>query len=771
MSSFLFLYELNNDVFTTSIRTYTVITTFLNYNLKSYKCAKINLKIVAFYYEGDLEIFELMKNDFNKYSEENNLDIEVSYVYYSSENCTIYTADYGSTIEHILKKKSEKYDIYYYDVMYSPRYSQYFIDIKDYIPEHIKLYSPGIASDICTYNGKWVGLSLNIKYSVLYYNTKLFEKYDINIPQTWDDFLEIGKYILKKEKEDGNNNLIGYNGLFPDSESELISAIEFIHSFRNSIDSPTPEYDSKEAINALNKIKQIKDELESNEAFQSGEYGAVMNLLTENAIFLKWWYYYNLNDEGYSKIPIVGNYEGVSASGIGGMNAGISKYISKENIDASIEFLKFITSKEFQKKLLINKISFSSMTSLYDDDEVCQVVDCEIFKKMQFIPRPSVVDYDEYSFNFRNYLKKFLYGNETAEDTLNNIIDITKIYYISINPNQSSSIGLYSFIITIVIAVLIILFSIFIFMEKYKGLFDYISKDLWIIFFIGLLINLSYIFTEYGEVTNIKCKLKPLLLSIGCNLTFTPFLYKLIVNFQERNKYFDYIEKNKYLFIFFINTLDVFLNLIFFISPFTPQYKNSLNGKKYKYCGINNSLSIYILSVLVIEKIILLLVILFFIFIEWNIIKTNRDVKLLTSAIYIDIILYILFVTFKFISIENYIVYSGIRIVVIMLYVLSNFLFIYFFRIFFILTKKEETIKLYINKIHTIDVTTSNYNNENTSFNNTSTINSCYSTNKRMSFSKIMNYHNSTKGKDSWASGLNTLPSNQNQVINSNITS
>ncbi|ORX64397.1 periplasmic binding protein-like II [Anaeromyces robustus] len=231
------------------------------------ECKNINIKAVSLLYTGDEEFFSVLENDFNKYSEENNL-----------ENSTLFASDYSGTIQYLLNKKSTKYDVIFYDVMYSPRFASYFIDLKDYLPkDHIDIYSKGIAPNICTYNGKWVGLPIRINFSVLYCNKILLEKYGKDIPKTCDEFIDTGKYILNKEKE-GNNTLIGYNALFPDFEVSLISAMETIFSFRKSVNSPMPKYDSKEAIDALNKLKQMKDELESNEAFQSDYYELATNL-------------------------------------------------------------------------------------------------------------------------------------------------------------------------------------------------------------------------------------------------------------------------------------------------------------------------------------------------------------------------------------------------------------------------------------------------------------------------------------------------------------
>jgi hypothetical protein len=123
------------------------------------KCSKIKLKAVSFSYDNGI-VPNYLAHEFNKYAEEKNLDIELSILLYTEKNSTLYVNDYGSTIEYLLRRGSTKYDIYFYDNMYSQRYSQYLINLEDYLSkDHIALYSSGIASETCRYNKKWVGLS------------------------------------------------------------------------------------------------------------------------------------------------------------------------------------------------------------------------------------------------------------------------------------------------------------------------------------------------------------------------------------------------------------------------------------------------------------------------------------------------------------------------------------------------------------------------------------------------------------------------------------
>ena len=45
---------------------------------------------------------------------------------------------------------------------------------------------------------------------VLYSNKHLIDKYHQKIPKTWDELIEIALDIIEKEKNEGNDNIIGY---------------------------------------------------------------------------------------------------------------------------------------------------------------------------------------------------------------------------------------------------------------------------------------------------------------------------------------------------------------------------------------------------------------------------------------------------------------------------------------------------------------------------------------------------------------------------------
>jgi len=43
---------------------------------------------------------------------------------------------------------------------------------------------------------------------------KYLNKYNKDVPKTWDELIETSKYIMNEEKKINNTNLLGYNGGF-----------------------------------------------------------------------------------------------------------------------------------------------------------------------------------------------------------------------------------------------------------------------------------------------------------------------------------------------------------------------------------------------------------------------------------------------------------------------------------------------------------------------------------------------------------------------------
>jgi len=167
------------------------------------------------------------------------------------------------------------------------------------------------------------------------------------------------------------------------------------------------------------------------------------------------------------------------------------------------------------------------------------------------------------------FLNEFLYGNKSAIDVLQEIDDITKIYHISLNGD--SYIGLIFIIVISFLSFIILFSSIFYFIDRFIPFFDFLSFDFWIITLIGDIIIIMTSLTEYGVITVTKCQIRLIMLSLGVTFNITPTLQKLIANFPEENKLSTWVIKYKYLFFLLFIMMEIILNGLMFIDPYSVE--------------------------------------------------------------------------------------------------------------------------------------------------------------------------------------------------------
>ncbi|KAL6633006.1 periplasmic binding protein-like II [Neocallimastix californiae] len=445
----------------------------------------VTVQMMSFTYFSYASLFQDLERNFNIYSNKNNLDIKLEMVFFSEKNSTRGRSDHSLMLDTLLNRKSVKYDMYIFDPILVKKLSSHFLDLKEWLPnEYIDLYNLNDVWKISVYDNKWVGLPLFIKFMVLYSNRYYLEKYNKEVPTTWDKLLETGQFILEQERINNKNfNLYGYNGLFPTNfdglTSSMCSAYQYIYSNRENKNSTFPEINSEIVIKSLNKLKEIKEKLSSDELFKLNEDETIKILMEEkNLLFATFWDSVLPKDFNlYIKSILPGRIDGISGSCLGGYNLGISDYIDEEHKKASIEVFKFIFSKEFQRDYIIKKYhQYSGIMELYKENETCSNFECDILTNLQFIERPiEMKNYEEYELKFLEYFYKFLYYGKDIEKMVQKIEEITKFYYLKLK-NDVCGIIIFSILNVIFIIVLISLLLNFVPNIKFKGILIILSS-------------------------------------------------------------------------------------------------------------------------------------------------------------------------------------------------------------------------------------------------------------------------------------------------------
>ena len=100
------------------------------------------------------------------------LNITLNLNLLTPKNSTVNRDEFFSLIDSFLQKKSNKYDIYFYDNIYTPKFEPYFLDLNKLLPkEHINLYKSIENYESYSYNNKLVGL-VNLLIIIIF----LFQK-------------------------------------------------------------------------------------------------------------------------------------------------------------------------------------------------------------------------------------------------------------------------------------------------------------------------------------------------------------------------------------------------------------------------------------------------------------------------------------------------------------------------------------------------------------------------------------------------------------------
>ncbi|ORX79452.1 hypothetical protein BCR32DRAFT_269483 [Anaeromyces robustus] len=444
-------------------------------------------------------------------------------------------------------------------------------------------------------------------------------------------------------------------------------------------------------------IKKLKEEIGSDKIFSLDEMTAVGLLMGGNILFLKFWYstYYN---PIFNVTAIPGWKEGVSGSIVGSYNIAINRYINDTNIEAAVEVVKFLTSKETQRDYVIKNKFFSGISELYQEEETCKYIPCEIsnycqpFSIMKYNIN-SNNDLDSYIEKYRHYVYDYIYNNGSLSTNIKKIDDMTKFYSISIKLNDDSNIGFYFFIIYCILSFIMIISIIYPFMTRFKIHFIHLSNVLWMTTLIGSLIILSSILSLYGEISPVKCKLKGIMITMGFVISISPFIYLLSINFPEENKISNLIYRYKYTFIILIISIDGILSILLYIAPYNV-YEVIINeGENFKKCLKYSTYGNIVFYFKIVYEMAIIAIAIILIFLEWNIKKIYYETRILLGTLIIDMVSFAIYNITLFTNINDYISYNGILICTLIIFGFSNYLFTFGIRIISSYIKKEQIEK------------------------------------------------------------------------------
>lgn len=274
-------------------------------------------------------------------------------------------------------QKSSSIDVAMIDVVWPGAFAPYLVNLKTKLGKQSKIHAPGIvAAD--TVGGKLVAMPWFGDFGLLYYRTDLLKKYGYSKPPTtWKQLFAMASKIQAGEQK-SNPNFYGYVFQGNAYEGLTCNALEWLASAGGGhfIDNGKVTINNSNARTILDAMRSeigkitprgvtSYQEDQTEHAFDSGDAAFARN----------WPYQYGIGATTGSKVqgkfsvaPLPHGANGKSVATVGGWQLAVSKY--SKHKDATIEFVRYMTSKPVEKFDAITNSNVPTIPSLAKDKQV-----------------------------------------------------------------------------------------------------------------------------------------------------------------------------------------------------------------------------------------------------------------------------------------------------------------------------------------------------------------------------------------------------------------
>ncbi len=327
-----------------------------------------------------------------------------------------------------LEAESPEVDVYQIDVIWPGDLAEHYIDFYEYGAEEIVDDHFQAIIENNTVDGRLVALPWFTDAGLLYYRTDLLEKYDRDVPETWDELEATAEYIVEREREN-NPDFQGFVWQGDAYEGLTCDALEWVASNNGgtivNMDSEIT-INNENAIEIIDKAAGWVGTISPSGVTGMDEEGARSIWEAGNALFMRNWpYAYALgNVEGK---PTAGNFDvsplpagegGTPAAALGGWNLAVSKY--SNHPEEAAKLAMFLAGEEVQKLRAVQATLNPTIKSLYEDEDVLEAAPFfgrlyDVFTNA--VARPSTAtapQYNQVSELFFQAVHSVLTGQEDA---------------------------------------------------------------------------------------------------------------------------------------------------------------------------------------------------------------------------------------------------------------------------------------------------------------------------------------------------------------------
>jgi trehalose/maltose transport system substrate-binding protein len=282
-----------------------------------------------------------------------------------------------SQLARVFSSRSSSFDVAMLDVVWPGAFAPYLVDLKPKLGKEAKQHAQGIIQNN-TIDGKLVAMPWFGDFGILYYRTDLLKKYGYSSPpKTWNQLFAMAKKIQDGEQQ-ANDKFSGLVFQGNSYEGLTCDALEWYQSAGagNFIDNGKVTINNPKGARILDQFRAQIGKITPRDVttYQEGE--AHTAFVEGNAAFMRNWpYAYSIGQDPKSS-KIVGKFSvtvlphagGKSVGTVGGWQLAVNKY--SKHVDASIEFVRYMTSAPVQKFDAITNTNVPTIPAVAKDPAV-----------------------------------------------------------------------------------------------------------------------------------------------------------------------------------------------------------------------------------------------------------------------------------------------------------------------------------------------------------------------------------------------------------------
>ncbi|HUG23682.1 ABC transporter substrate-binding protein [Piscinibacter sp.] len=335
--------------------------------------------------------------------------------------------------QQLLSAGSDKIDVLQIDVVWPGLLGNHLLDLKPHAKGAEKAHLEGFIANN-TNDDRLVAMPWFANAGLLFYRKDLLQKYNEEVPMTWDDLTAVAKKVQDGERAFGNDKMWGYVWQGRAYEGLTCDALEWVVSYNGGtiVDKDgTVSIKNQNAAKALQTAASWVGSISPTAVLNYAEEEARGVFQAGNAVFMRNWpYAWSLaqGDDsvikgkvGVAMLP-KGGTGGRNAATLGGESLAVSKY--SKNAVAAADLVMYMTSAAVQKERAIKGSFNPTIVALYKDAEIITANPFMGELHGTFtsaVGRPTTVTgprYNQVSNQFWNAAHEVLSGKAEADEAL-----------------------------------------------------------------------------------------------------------------------------------------------------------------------------------------------------------------------------------------------------------------------------------------------------------------------------------------------------------------